>query len=116
MFRGMAEGWYRLFWRECGTNGLTIQQKVKVLRKLTELSLRTPYFLMAETDKLPNKKTLTDTFPELVPQNLCKKHIHLTTLSGLLLYVIHTEIFKELKQLAEQGKLSEEQIKLMGDF
>jgi hypothetical protein len=110
--QGMAEGFYKLFWQECGTKGLTTQQKVEALTKLKNLSLKIPYWDFKENETIQGK-TLSELFPELIPANLCKKHTHLTKLSGLLLYVMHMEIFNEIKTLAENGKLTKKQIGVM---
>lgn len=113
--QALAEAYYKLFWEECGTKGLTVEQKVDVLCKLRDLSLRQPYWLLKENDKI-NKKTLTQLFPELIPSNLCNKHTHLSRLSGLLLYTMHMLIFKEVKAKAEHGLLTKEQIKQLKAF
>ena len=89
--QGMAEGFYRLWWKKCGTQAFTLQEKEKILYKLSDLSLKQPYW------KLPDDEA-TKLFPELVPSKLCNKHRHLNNLTGLLLYVIHTEIFNDIKQ------------------
>jgi len=112
---GMAEGFYKLFWNECGTHGLTVEQKVNVLCELRDLSLKHPYFEMKETDKYKGK-TLSELFPNLIPSNLCKKHTHLTKLSGLLLYTMHMELFSEIKELAQNKQLTDEQLKQIQNF
>ena len=95
----MAEGCYRLFWKECGTHGLKIYEKKKSLDKLCDLSLKRAYWQMEDDE-------LTELFPELIPSNLCKNPTHhgthLKTLSGLLLYTIHTEIADEIFALAKR--------------
>jgi len=114
-FSGMAQGFYEMFWRECGTHGLTTQQKINVLCRLRDLSLKIPYWTLKENDK-HERKTLTELFPELIPSNLCRKHAHLAKLSGLLLYTMHMQIFGEIQQLAQEGKLAQKQLKQIGAF
>ena len=117
MALNMAEGWYRLFWTECGSkNKLTTQQKVDLISKIRDLSLREPISEIDSGEPVHalEGKTLGQTFPELIPQNLCpnKSHLHLTDLSGLMLYVIYSEMFwNDVKPMAERGELSEEQLK-----
>lgn len=108
---GFSELFYRLFWKECGCkNNLTLDEKVSLVREVSDFSLRQPYWQLSAEDKV-HGKTLAQLFPKLVPANLCpeKQHTHLTDLSGLLLYVIHTELFSEVKALAENGQISQEQ-------
>ena len=140
----MSEMFYQMFWEKCGTNALTVEQKVDVLCKLRDLSLRMPYWLLKEDEeiaitsllhkfcqvphleckdcrafkrgKCAQKLTLTDMFSELVPSHLCQNHTHLSSLTGTLLYTMHMEIFKEIKELAEKGELTPEQIKQIGAF
>lgn len=109
-----AEAYYRLFWKECGTrNKLSLDEKVSLIRQVSDLSLRRAYWQLGEGDKVDGK-TLTELFPELIPARLCPdNHIHLTQLNGLMLYVIHTELFSEVKGLAESGGLSEVQLDVL---
>jgi hypothetical protein len=107
----MAEFWYRMFWRECGSKGLSVDQKVNALVKLTRLSLKHPYWSADENTIIEDGKTLSDIFQELIPAKLCKKHQHLSKLTGLLLYAMHMEIANEMFSLAKEGKLTEAQIK-----
>ncbi len=100
-----------MFWRECGTHGLSLDQKIDVLVRLSRLSLKCPYWTADEDTIIEDGKTLSDMFPELIPANLCRKHIHLSRLTGLLLHAIHTEIANEIFSLAKEGKLTEDQIK-----
>ena len=145
VFSGISEACYKMFWQKCGTHGLTLQQKIDALCKLRDLSLRLPYWNFNEitrigltniehfctfknnidacqncdhhkNQKCAWKPTLTEMFPEPTPQTLCKKHVHLTKLTGLLLYTMHTELFKEIKELAQNGKLTQAQIEQIGDF
>ncbi|MEM0095705.1 MAG: hypothetical protein QW660_03620 [Candidatus Bathyarchaeia archaeon] len=108
----MAEFWYRMFWRECGTHGLTLDQKIEVLKRLNDFSLKYAYWAADENAKFDGK-TLSDHFPELIPAKLCRKHAHLNKISGLLLYVMHTEIANEVMDLAKAGKLTKEQISIL---
>jgi len=110
----MAEGFYRLFWKNCGTHGLSVDQKINVLTKLCSFSLRYPYWQYGEDDEVDGF-TLSDHFPELIPAALCKKHTHLKKLSGLILYVMHMEIAEEVFQLAREGKITQEQLKRIQD-
>ena len=80
----MAVFWYRLFWRECGTYGLTVDQKIDVLVRLSKLSLKCAYWTADEHTVIEDGKTLSELFPELIPANLCKKHMHLTSLQDCL--------------------------------
>jgi len=107
----MAEFWYRMFWRECGTNGLSVDQKVEALVRLTRLSFKCPYWTADENTVIDDGKTLSELFSELIPAKLCTKHIHLNKLTGLLLYAMHMEIADEVFSLAKEGKLTESQIK-----
>ena len=113
---GIAEIFYEMFWKECGTKGLTVQQKIDALCKLRDLSLRLPYWSLKENEVVEKGQTLSELFPELIPSKLCNEHNHSTQLSGLLLYTIHMEIFKEIKPMAEIGELTQEQIKQLGEF
>jgi len=103
----MAEFWYRMFWRECGTNGLSVDQKVEALVRLTRLSFKCPYWTADENTVIDD----SELFSELIPAKLCTKHIHLNKLTGLLLYAMHMEIADEVFSLAKEGKLTESQIK-----
>jgi len=107
----MAEFWYRMFWRECGTYGLSVDQKVDVLVRLSRLSLKCPYWTADENTVIEDGKTLSDLFSELIPANLCKRHMHLRKLTGLLLYAMHMEIADEIFSLAKEGKLTEAHIR-----
>ena len=107
----MAVFWYRLFWRECGTYGLTVDQKIDVFVRLSKLSLKCAYWTADEHTVIEDGKTLSELFPELIPANLCKKHMHLNKLTGLLVYAMHTEIADEIFSLAREGKLTEEQVR-----
>jgi hypothetical protein len=107
----MATTFYQMFWKECGTKGLTLAEKLSALKQLSNLSLKEPYWKLGETDTIDGK-TLSEMFPDLIPNRLCAliNHRHLSKLSGLLLYTIHMELFRELKTLAENGKLTTGQI------
>jgi hypothetical protein len=107
----MAEFWYRMFWRECGSKELSVDQKVDALVKLTRFSLKHPYWAAGEDTVMEDGKTLSDIFQELIPAELCRKHQHLSKLTGLLLYAMHMEIANEVFTLAKEGKLTEPQIK-----
>lgn len=101
---------YKQFWYECGSKGLTIQQKVDALCKLRDLSLKVPYWLLKENDVIKEGKKLDQLFSELIPSTLCNKHRHLSTLTGQLLYTIQMELFEEIKKYAKEGKLTEQQL------
>ena len=139
----MATMFYEMFWHECGSKNIDLDSKIYQVRKLCNLSLRIPYWILKEDEpmqiskighefcQVPRMKcedckafngknckqslTLTEMFAQLVPNNLCKTqgHTHLSKLTGTLLYVMHTEMFKEVKALAEEGKLTDEQIKIL---
>ena len=143
---GISEMFYQMFWEKCGKNSLSLEDKINQLCKLRDLSLHVPYWTLKEDETIPitegiksccqvprlncqdcrafkkgrcqQKLTMTEMFQQLVPANLCKTmgHTHLSRLTGTLLYTMQTEIFKEIKELAEKGELTQEQIKQIGTF
>ncbi len=84
---------YASWYKENVSPNLTFEQKKKLLKKISDISLERPIF-MAGIDF--NKKE----FPELKP------FAHTEKISGLQLYAVMTEIFEELnpKQAKTIGK------------
>jgi hypothetical protein len=82
MQENMACMFYAQWYKEDVSPKLTPEQKEKLLKKLSELSLRMPIW---EIDKVP-----LDDFPELKPFS------NLPTFSGLQLYTVMSEVFNEI--------------------
>jgi hypothetical protein len=112
MFKDTAVMLYQMFWKKCGTKGLTIDQKVKAVKTISDLSLRLPIWELRENEKIDGK-TLTEMFPELIPSSLCKEHTHTSSFTGLYLYAVQVQMFEELKDLAQNGKLTDEQLNVL---
>ena len=73
---------YELWYKEEVSPNLSEEEKTKLAKKLSELSLREPIFLAGKT--YPH-----DMFPELVPFS------HTGEFSGMQLYAVFTEIMRE---------------------
>lgn len=91
---------YMEFWNKCGTHGLSREDKIKALKKLSDFESKCDFIDFSYKDKY-NGKTLTDLFPELVPANLCKLHRHSARLNGLMLYTFKICLENELSKRRE---------------
>lgn len=73
---------YETWYKEDVSPNLSEEEKTKLAKKISELSLREPIFL-------PGQNYPHDMFPELVPFS------HTSDFSGMQLYAVFTEVMKE---------------------
>lgn len=78
----MALSSYEQWYKENVSPNLSDDEKTKLAKKISELSLREPIFL-------PGKNYPHDMFPELVPFSRTEEF------SGMQLYAVFTEVMKE---------------------
>ena len=85
MFEYMPLFCYEQWYHQDVKSGLTMEQKISIAKKISELSLREPIYEA-------NRKYKKRDFPELVPFS----HTNDDCFTGMQLYAVFTEIMREL--------------------